>query len=237
MFKSRSTIPPGGWAFRQPQTGWPTDEEFEKMRLGFTFDQWTAAIIAHREANPRFNLSTDPSTVAMELEFSTYMRIKGLKGAAHYLVDPKAKVEPPKTIAHSPSVREVVGTAAASVGKVYAGARTIIDWLGSGGKPVAQTLADARSATCATCPNNKPAHWMEWATGKLAASIKAELEAKNQMRLATPHDGAIHTCSACLCWLPLKVWAPLDVILKYQSEETKTKLHPSCWILSESTAT
>lgn len=71
---SRSQIPPGGWQFVQPQTGWANPHP-----VNTTFDQTVDLIRKHRAANPalvlKHNLSTEFNAVAMELEAYTRTRL------------------------------------------------------------------------------------------------------------------------------------------------------------------
>lgn len=231
--KTRSMFPPGGWVFTQPQTGWD-------LRFGMTFDQAVEAIINHRRSNPRFNLTTEFNAVAAELEGYTIARLRSIPNASGWIIDdgPLGKAVRPSSTTPTAHEGVVAGTVAGAK-KLGAGVRVLIDWVGSGGKPVGIKLATERALTCARgvrggrCPLNRPAKWTEWAKDKIAASIKAQLELKNQMRMHTPFDAEIETCDACLCWLPLKVHTPLNAILDHQSEETRSRLDSGCWILRE----
>jgi hypothetical protein len=200
--------------------------------MGFTFDQWVAAIIAHREANPRFGLATDWEGVADELELFTALIVRKQRGTEPYfVVDPGE--ETPKASARPSSPVEVVGTVAGVGSKVLAGARIIIDWLGAGGHPVSPSIALKRAGICIDCPKHAESDWTTWATGKLASSIKSQLESKNQMALTTPVDAELKTCSACLCWLPLKIWCPIAHMTEYTTPQTKAEMDPRCWFLEE----
>lgn len=232
VFKSRSVFPPGGWRFRQPQTGWPADEQYGNMRKGFTFDQWVEAIIAHRAANPRFSLPTDFETVAMELEIYTAAIIMRIPGSASYLTR-GGEFALPKLEPRLSPLEKGVDTVAGRVGKVVAGARIILDWIGSGGRPVPVPLALTRAATCVDCALNTAPDWTSWATGLVARSIKEQLEAKNAMGLDTPVDDKLRTCSACTCWIPLKIWCPIEHILERTTEQGISALDPGCWVIRE----
>lgn len=225
--KTRSTFPPGGWVFTQPQTGWD-------LKFGKTFDQAVEAIITHRRSNPRFNLPTEFNDVAAELEAYTIARIKTIPNASSLLIndDLPGKSARPSSTTPAAHAGAVAGTVAGAK-KLGAGVRVLIDWVGSGGKPVGLQLATDRARVCVACSKNRKSNWSEWAKDKIAESIKAQLEIKGQMRMNTPFDDSLMTCDACLCWLPLKVHTPLGFILSHQSEAVRTALDPSCWILSE----
>jgi hypothetical protein len=211
------------------------------MRLGFTYSEWVDAIITHREANPRFNLSTDREQVGIELQFQTSLAVRKVRGSEQYFSSDSP--EPPKTQAlHSATVREQVATLVEGVAKkanlIRVGASTIIDWLGSGGQPVEASVAFERAMICCDCPLNEPTDWKSWATAVLAKAIKSQLEAAAQMKLETGYDGRLHTCSACMCVLKLKVWCPLSHIHENMHIAAANKkgvlaedLDPRCWIL------
>lgn len=106
------------------------------------------------------------------------------------------------------------------------------DWLGDGGQPVSQQLANNRAEICNRCPYNKESHDFMHMLGKhVAALLKSQIELKATMKLSTPHDSNLRVCEGCGCFLNLKVWTPLKHIL---ATTELSALHPDCWILSES---
>jgi hypothetical protein len=226
--KTRSEFPPGGWVFTQPQTGW-------QLPFGRTFTQAVDAIIIHRRSNPRFGLTTDYNAVAGELEAFTIARLRSMPNASGWIVEGESLGKAPRLSSTTPLAPHagVVADTVAGAKKLGAGVRTLIDWVGHGGKPVGAKLATDRADVCRLCPKNRRAHWQDWAKDKLAASIKAQLEVRTAMRMTTPHDDQLMTCDACLCWLPLKVHTPLQHILSHQSEEVRRLLDPRCWIITE----
>lgn len=227
MLKSRSTFPPGGWAFHQPQTGWDAPG-------GATFDEVVSALIKHREANPRFKLPTDRNVVEMELEFYTELRVRRLPGADTYLTSGAPslpKTWPPQSQIAGPEA--AASTVGGVVSRVKAGIGVMWDWFGTGMRPVARELANRRAEVCAGCPKNRKSSWVEWAKDSVASGIKTQLEVKNEMSMTTDYDEEIQTCDACLCWLPLKVWTPLVHIRVNMGEDVKAALDPRCWVLSE----
>jgi hypothetical protein len=206
MLKSRQSFPPGGFIFIQPQTGWQSPS-------GATFRQTVEEIIKHRRANPRFALETDYSSVERELDAYTCARLHGIRGEEKYV---QPDNESKKAMAPQLSNRQ---------GPVAAVA---------GGEPVAHALAAQRAAVCVACPKNRASvSWMEWAKDKVAARIKDQLEVKAEMRLTTPYDNKLGTCSACLCVLELKCWTPVDVIRRHMSKQTESDLAPQCWVRTE----
>lgn len=121
-----------------------------------------------------------------------------------------------------------------SAGGVVAGARILTEWLGTGGNPVAQELADARAHICADCPQNKQnAPWTSWFTVPAANGIRRMLELRNSMKLTTPDDDKLNVCDACGCPLKLKVHTPLLHIANNMPPYQKELLDARCWVLQE----
>jgi hypothetical protein len=232
MLKSRQSFPPGGFIFIQPQTGWQSPS-------GATFRQTVEEIIKHRRANPRFALETDYSSVERELDAYTCARLHGIRGEEKYVQpdNESKKAMAPQLSNRQGPVAAVAGTVGAVIRKISrmgAGVGTLVDWFGSGGEPVAHALAAQRAAVCVACPKNRASvSWMEWAKDKVAARIKDQLEVKAEMRLTTPYDNKLGTCSACLCVLELKCWTPVDVIRRHMSKQTESDLAPQCWVRTE----
>lgn len=221
MLKSRETLPPGGWVFRQPETNWIS-------KFGRTFDETVDDIIKHRSANPRFKLSTDWAAVAIELELFTELRLRSMRGAESYLTP----TDPKPTRPQRPSIVKDAGAVGANKKpSVVAGVPVLINWLGSGLHPVAKELAEERAAICANCPQNRPGDWRHWFTEKVASVLKVQMEIKNDMALSTPSDDKLNVCKACVCELKLKVWTPLEHITDHMDDDMKRRLDERCWIL------
>lgn len=229
MLKSRSTLPPGGWVYRQAETNWAS-------AFGLTFDETVDAIIAHRRANPRFNLSTDWATVAVELEVYTEKRLLQIPGAKIYLTASDPKPERPSHLAQP--VHQG-GVAAGAKPSIVAGIPVLINWLGDGLRPVDQALAEGRAAVCAggngreKCPQNQAGDWRRWFTEPVAAVLKMQMEIKADKNLSTTNDDKLGVCDACACELHLKVWSPIRHITDNMNEATKARLDPRCWITKE----
>lgn len=224
MLKSRRLWPPGGFSYFQPQTGWSAPP-------GLTFEQVVTEIIKHRKANPRFPLPTDFDTVAEELDEYTCLRIGGDPNyVASMGTIPKGASLPPRP--RAAGVAGVVGAAK----KIGAGVGVLIDWLGSGAKPVESELATARAKVCSDCPQNQQGDFTRWFTVPASNQIRQQVEIKNEMKLATPFDERLHVCEACLCPMKLKVWVPMEYILARLPVESRAALDPRCWMISEEKA-
>lgn len=117
--------------------------------------------------------------------------------------------------------------------RLVAGARTLADWLGSGGNPVAVELAENRAGICVTCPENKPGDLSDFFTQAASDVIQTQLEKRKELQLSTKYDSSINVCNACGCPLKLKVHVPLEHILSKMGEGTREALDKRCWILKE----
>ncbi len=113
-------------------------------------------------------------------------------------------------------------------------------WLGDGGAPVEQSLANKRTSICLICPLNQPMPIWELLTAPAANQLRRQLSLKANMQLVVPGEDGLHTCKACLCKLDLKVWTPPEHIKATIDAETLEALHrdaPHCWILKEMDST
>lgn len=201
---------------------------------GMTFDQVVDAIVAHREANPRFNLATERDVVEIELEVFTIRRLAGVRGAREYLSAQSPEAPPPKTLPlHvAAAAAGIVGGVAKTVSSYTTGVQVLLDWLGAGAQPVPAALSEARAKKCIGCPKHRKQHWHEWAAITVAETLKAQLGIKNDSEFKTSVDDKLMTCGACLCWMPLKVHVPLNHILDHVPDEPPS-YDVNCWILRE----
>lgn len=206
-------FPNGGWAFRQPQTNWENP-----MRL-VGFKASVDAIRKHRTANiaitAKHNLATDPDAVGQELLAYTRKRLG---------------ISPPPTSFFSQSSSRLpsrVVAAAGTIKRAAQGTAVVLDWLTSGGPPVAQALANKRAAICVACPMNVQGDWFTVAPAEL---IKSTLESRKDLKLETPSDSNLKSCNVCKCLMRLKVWVPLDFITKNTKPEIMAEFPLNCWI-------
>ena len=215
-----SQIPPGGWQFHEPSTGW-----WAPHPIGHTFDQQVNNIIKHRNANPaitaKLSLSTDPGAVGTEL-----IRFQQRRGAIQADVPPK--LTPPLS---SPQMTVAVREAVAAVKKMASGARSISQWIEMGLPHVEQAEANARAEICVKCPKNNKKPLTDLFTTPVAAMIKKNMERQEGVNLRTPWDADLATCDACWCPMKTKVWYPTDLVLENLKPDQKAELHPACWIL------
>lgn len=226
MLKDRVHFPPGGFKFYQPETNWNAPDN-----LGF--DAVVQAIIDHREANPgRFKWATDAASVAAELDAFCEARLRQTYGdkAKQWLLGAPATAQP---FPWRPlrERRAVAEDAAAGAKRAVAGIGLLASWLGDGLKPVDAKTAESRAAICAKCEFNRKPNLVQKAYGAVADGLHLLMNARAELKLSTPHDDKLETCSACDCRLALKVFTPAEHIKKNTSDAIAADLDPSCWIL------
>lgn len=215
--KNRQMSIPNGYRFRVPQTKW-------QSKPG-SFSEIVAQVQRHLRGNPGVMKSLgwrDDQAFVEQLVDSYNAQICAKMGWKDYIVGGD---DLPKTLPRSQWWAP--GRA------VAAGAATINDWLGAGGKPVAAPLALARAQVCVKCPKNQPGDLLSFFTQPAADLIKKMMARKQEMQLSTPLDEQLNVCSACYCPLRLKVWCPIEHIKARMPEAVKVELAPECWVLSE----
>lgn len=114
--------------------------------------------------------------------------------------------------------------------KLAGGVPVLIDWLGSGGAVVDQETAQSRTDICQKCPLNRPGIGI---AESVAKAIKNQMQLKNSLGLRTNGIKSLHSCGACECYLPLKIWLPLEQALSNMDASEISQLDPSCWLMHE----
>ena len=221
MLKSRTTYPPDGWTFFQPQTG--------KSFGGLTFLQTVDAIVEHRRANPRFGLSVDPDVVARELDDYTCARINH---NPHYCVSESAASFsfPPLPLRQSGgAVAAGVRAGNSFLKNASVGIKTYLDWFGNG-TPETIPVAEARAEVCLKCEFNQKGGLVERFSQATANEIMAVMGVLKDLNLHTSRESELHVCSKCDCPLSAKVFAPIDIVRKHIRPETMASLPEWCWI-------
>jgi len=208
--------PVNGWHYHQPQTGW--DLQKNAPSAAWDFNGAVQAIIAHRKANPRFNLATDQKTVEDQLDETNALRMLSIPGADIYVQTDPAML--PKTMPRPLNQLQ----------NVAVGASTIVEWIASGAEAVPQELANKRAEICTTCPMNDTGDWTRLFTVHAQNAIMFALNQRRDWKLSTPFDDRLHVCSACSCPLKLKVHMPLERILAKLPKQSFGSLAEFCWI-------
>lgn len=230
--KSEEAQPPGGFQFLQPEAG-------QKKPYTGSLRAVAKQVVDLRKANrflvDKYSWSLDLLSVVEEVKdynikrcvahhwdnFLIYVNAPQFAESQAY-EEPQKKNEPGK-------LASVVGAAKS----IAAGVGALVDWLGSGAKPVDRPLAEIRAGICIGCPQNGSGGITDYFTVPAAKLIKEQLEVKNHLKIATAHDEKLGVCEACLCPLKLKVHAPLVHILDHTTDKIRAELDPRCWILSE----
>lgn len=119
------------------------------------------------------------------------------------------------------------------LGALAAGAQANAEFILSGQPPVEESVATARAAVCVACPLNQPGDLGNFFERATAEMLRQAIGGLHELKLQTPHDVKLGVCSACYCPMRLKCWYPLDFISKHMNPETKSALHPSCWVTAE----
>ena len=120
---------------------------------------------------------------------------------------------------------QAVARAAARVRNTAQGVRILSEWLGDGGAPVDQSLAQQRLNTCLHCLHNKPTNpgSIEKVVGEV---IIEQEELRHDMAMILQGESNAGTCEVCGCYLKLKVWVPLSYL-------GDRKMPDICWISQE----
>lgn len=205
--------PPNGFLYTQKETKWKTQ--------GWQFDAVCLEVQRHRQANHRLLLNTNLEAIKMDVDRQNAERCLSIPGGDIYVV---LEGSSPKTF-----TPELVRAAA----RLAAGVKSLADWLGDGGKPVAGELSEARAGICVKCPKNLQGDMTSWFTKPASELIRKWIGTRQDLGLKTTHDAALGVCSSCACPLKLKVHTPISHILKQIPAESKADLDPGCWILSE----
>lgn len=211
---------PGSFDWNQPETGWTYKSD--------SFSTTRDAILVHRQANPRFELSTNPERIEWEMEARYEAKLRSMPGGDRWLLDVDTSTPPPSFL--NPRIKNGVAVGA-RLENARAGIGAITEWLGDGLRPVSVKDATARAEICSVCPKNQEGDFWQQLEAGAAKALKGLVQAKTDMKLFTSYDSRLFTCQACDCYLPLKVFVPLDHIKKNTRPETLAKLDPACWIL------
>ena len=122
---------------------------------------------------------------------------------------------------------------AQSARQLRTGANILAGWLGEGGIPVNETLAEDRAKICAACPHNHPVSWAGFAKAGVAQTVMAAERLAHHAQMRTAEHDRLGECEICGCYLKLKVWCPIEHI-KTEMTAEDLQSHPApCWIRKE----
>lgn len=231
--KSKQLQIPGGFKFLQPETGW-TPRAFS------SFEGIVQALIQHRKGNQSLlakGLSTDHREVSKEVE-DYNVKVCQAMGWVNY-VETGVESSPPKPLALSQAAQSGVAAAAGQIRKIWAGVKTLDEWLDSGQPGVDKDLAEKRAQVCKACPKNEKGEWSRWFTAPASEAIKRQIEKASSRKLSTSVDSDLKVCGVCLCPLQLSVHVPIAIKLAHLSKDVEAELarvKPQCWVITEKDA-
>lgn len=225
---------PNGMQFYIPQIKWQAPPYS-------SIDFIARAVINLLQANPQLQrqLGWDLSIGAMSDRIDSYNAARCLQlGYPQYVLAEGGQPDPPPFLGHpsqNPSDPSKLAAAASSVKKIWAGIRTISEWIDAGAPAVPPDKSAQRAATCIACPKHGAGDFSSWFAKPAAEGIKRLVERAKALNLSTPHDDRLNVCSECLCPMRLKVHMPIEIIRNGTNEETLAALRqaPACWIVKE----
>ncbi len=225
---------PNGLQFYIPQLKWSAPP-YSSM------DHIARSVINLLQANPRVQaqLGWDLSIPAMLDRIDEYNAAVCLqRGHAQYVMAEGGQPDPPPFLGHpsqNPNSQNALLAAGGSIKKIWAGIRTLNEWVDAGAPHVDASKADERAAVCVACPKHGEGDFSAWFTKPAAEGIRRLIERAKAVNLTTPHDDKLNVCNVCLCPMKLKVHTPIDIIRNGTTQETHAELNavPGCWVAKE----
>lgn len=228
--KSRTQSCVDGFRYTQKETGWKSWLA-DPVTL-WDFNGCCVAIQKHRQANPRFGLSTNFAEIQLELDRVNAERMASTPGAESYIIN-SGSMEGGQP-AETKKVPEAAPTVAAKARLLNAGHSLIQEWKREGYDVVPSDESSRRADICSRCPKNGSGGLERYFTLPMSALIKRDMEELQGRKLTTSSDEKLGICEACLCPLKVKVHCALPLIQKHLQPEAKSELWTECWILNQS---
>lgn len=110
-------------------------------------------------------------------------------------------------------------------GDVETGSKTLFEWFKQGLPIVDQDEAERRAKICTSCYLNVRAVGCGQSCRELIRAMFGFFVGRK-----TSVDDQLNSCAACKCLLKNKVFAPLTVIEKYDSDSLQMLLPSFCWL-------
>lgn len=232
--KSREKQIPNGFWFRMPAISW---DSRKVLGLHPSFDTLVRAVQSARKANPAHTTknkwSLDKEAIANEVE-QFQVKVCLAAGWTQYLTEGGGGTPP---FSHSQSLanQKQLGAAVEKVKKLWAGVKTLNEWLDSGEPPVEPELSEKRAATCIACPLNGQGDFTSWFTRPAADVIAKQIARLTERKISGSLDSKLGVCAACLCPNVLKTKTPMKFIKPHLSQEVISDLRggKDCWIIAE----
>lgn len=102
-------------------------------------------------------------------------------------------------------------------------------WLGAGGKPAPQDVAEVRASICLQCPYHDTKTGLYAGLKKnIASQVRRQLEVRSQMKMQVFREDELNLCGVCGCVLKLLVHVPEEILVEHL--KTDEFSYPSyCW--------
>lgn len=238
--KSHTKHPPGGFPYKQYDKAGKVVRTFDGNVVA-SVEAQAEEVRVFRMANPHLEASTDREDCINDVDDYQCARLHNDK---KWCMAPEqaARYAQKKTLMQRWSLPGPSQSAAVAgfVRGSVSGGKILLDWLGSGGKPVPSEQAQARANGCLygnsgkPCPHNASGSWWENNRARIAAKVRSYVEAKNDLKLTVEGEAGLRLCQACGgCYLPLKIHVPLAHIL---TETTKAEIDSTpewCFLKTE----
>lgn len=109
----------------------------------------------------------------------------------------------------------------------YANGLSVLrDWVGTGGVPVEQHVAQARANICLDCPHNREGVKL---ADTIAAAVKEQIELKNHLHLHVNGEYRLKSCMVCDCVNRLQIWCPDKLFEGHYTAADMVRYPPECW--------
>lgn len=118
-------------------------------------------------------------------------------------------------------------------GKLAAGAKSLLQWLGEGAAPVQREQAEKRAAICVKCPMNRRIELHDFFVHGASELIRRQIEFAKECSLDTTVSNELGVCSVCACPLKLMVHIPIEHKLASMTKDSFDALDAKCWVRSE----
>lgn len=229
--KSRQNFVPGGFKYIIPQIPAWRGQEWSSLQ------SLAEQVLAVRNANPfltqKHGWSLDLNTILDELDaFNAQMCLS--MGWTKFVISDGG---PPPPSFHQPSQTDLsqLSAVAAKAKNIWAGLRTVGEWIDANGPTVSQEQAEARAAVCVACPLNGAGTFDKWFVAPAAAAIKRQVEKLQARSISTSQDEKLGICEGCTCAMKVKVWVPVEFIKAHMTDATMDALRkaPACWQVAE----
>lgn len=230
--KSREKFIPNGFVYYVPQI------PLWRPQANSSLDSLSQQVLTLRQANPfltqKHGWSLDLNAILNELDEynATWCAQNGWDA---YISGAGGSPPIPKSSQQTAHELSQLSAAAKKAKQIWAGVKTLNEWLDSGDKGVPKEQAETRAQVCIACPLNGKGDLTRWFTIPAAGAIKRQLQKLTAMDLKVSVEDQLGVCEGCSCPNKLKVWTPMKFIKPHLSDDTLDELRKGkdCWIVAE----